>query len=78
MLTANAIRMSDVKMGVNYGLNKVRFTAPVPAGSKVRAHIKLLGVEDIPGGAQMTWEVKIELEGADKPACIAESISRRY
>ncbi|GGC90827.1 MaoC family dehydratase [Undibacterium terreum] len=78
MLMANAIHLSDVKMGVNYGLNKVRFTAPVPAGSKVRAKLKLLNVEDITGGAQMTWEVTIEREGEDKPACVAESISRRY
>ncbi|MES2103639.1 MAG: MaoC family dehydratase [Pseudomonadota bacterium] len=78
MLMANAIHLSDVKMGVNYGLNKVRFTAPVPAGSRVRAHLKLLNVEDITGGAQMTWEVTIEREGQDKPACVAESISRRY
>ncbi|MFZ6644406.1 MaoC family dehydratase [Undibacterium sp. TJN25] len=78
MLTANAIHQSDVKMGVNYGLNKVRFTSPVPAGSKVRARMKLLNVEDITGGAQMNWEVTIEREGSDKPACVAESISRRY
>ncbi|HTD04835.1 MaoC family dehydratase [Undibacterium sp.] len=78
MLMANAIHLSDVKMGVNYGLNKVRFTAPVPAGSRVRAKLKLLDVEDIAGGAQMTWEVTIEREGEDKPACVAESISRRY
>ena len=78
MLMANAIHLSDVKMGVNYGLNKVRFTAPVPAGSRVRAKLKLLNVEDITGGAQMTWEVTIEREGEDKPACVAESISRRY
>lgn len=78
MLMANAIHLSDVKMGVNYGLNKVRFTSPVPAGSRVRAKLKLLNVEDITGGAQMTWEVTIEREGSDKPACVAESISRRY
>ncbi|MES2070826.1 MAG: MaoC family dehydratase [Pseudomonadota bacterium] len=78
MLMANAIHLTDVKMGVNYGLNKVRFTAPVPAGSRVRAKMKLLNVEDITGGAQMSWEVTIEREGSDKPACVAESISRRY
>lgn len=78
MLMQNAITMSDVKMGVNYGLNKVRFVSPVPAGSRVRAKMHLLGVEDIKDGAQMTWEVTIEREGSDKPACVAESISRRY
>ncbi|WP_394780641.1 MaoC/PaaZ C-terminal domain-containing protein, partial [Undibacterium sp.] len=77
-LAASAMHIDDVKMGVNYGLNKVRFTSPVPAGSKVRAKMKLLNVEDITGGAQMTWEVTIEREGGDKPACVAETISRRY
>lgn len=78
MLMQNAITMSDVKMGVNYGLNKVRFVSPVPAGSRVRAKMHLLSIEDIKDGAQMTWEVTIEREGSDKPACVAESISRRY
>ena len=78
MLMQNAITMTNVKMGVNYGLNKVRFVSPVPAGSKVRAKMRLLSVEDIKDGAQMTWEVTIEREGSDRPACVAESISRRY
>ncbi|MEB0030513.1 MaoC family dehydratase [Undibacterium sp. RTI2.1] len=78
MLMQNAITMTDVKMGVNYGLNKVRFVSPVPAGSKVRAKMRLLSVEDIKDGAQMTWEVTIERESSDRPACVAESISRRY
>lgn len=78
MLMASAIRMSDVKMGVNYGVNKVRFPAPVPVGSKIRGRMTLLSVEDIPGGAQMTWQVTMEREGGDKPVCVAESVSRRY
>jgi len=78
MLMASAIRMSDVRMGVNYGLNKVRFQAPVPVGSRVRGRMMLMAVEDIPGGAQMTWQVTMEREGGDKPVCVAESISRRY
>jgi acyl dehydratase len=78
MLMASAIRMSDVRMGVNYGLNKVRFPAPVPVGSRVRARCKLLTVEDIEGGAQLTWQVTMEREGGDKPVCVAESIARRY
>jgi len=78
MLMADAISTPDVKMGVNYGLNKVRFPAPVPVGSRVRARLTLQAVEDIPGGAQMTWLVTIEREGSDKPVCVAESISRRY
>ena len=76
---AQAIKMHDVKMGVNYGLNKVRFTSPVPVDSELRARFKLLTIEDIANnGAQMSWEVKIERKGSDKPVCIAESISRRY
>jgi acyl dehydratase len=77
-LMERAIVMSDVKMGVNYGLNKVRFPAPVPVGSRIRARIKLLTVDDIPGGAQVSWEVTMEREGGDKPVCVAESIARRY
>jgi acyl dehydratase len=78
MLMADAVSMPDVKMGVNYGLNKVRFPAPVPVGSRLRARMLLQAVEDIPGGAQTTWQVTIEREGSDKPVCVAESISRRY
>jgi acyl dehydratase len=77
-LMADAVSMPDVKMGVNYGLNKVRFPAPVPVGSRLRARMTLQAVEDIPGGAQVTWLVTIEREGGDKPVCVAESISRRY
>jgi acyl dehydratase len=66
-------------MGVNYGLNKVRFTAPVPVGSRLRAHMKLLACDPIEkDGVQMTWLVTVEREGSDKPVCIAESLSRRF
>ena len=66
-------------MGVNYGLNKVRFTAPVPVGSRLRARMTLLACQPIErGGVQMTWEVKVEREGSDKPVCVAESLGRRY
>jgi acyl dehydratase len=78
MLMERTIRLSNVRMGLNYGLNKVRFPAPVPVGSRVRARMTLLRVEDIEGGAQLTWQVTIEREGGDKPVCVAESISRRY
>ncbi|MFP3891916.1 MaoC family dehydratase [uncultured Ralstonia sp.] len=85
-LMHNALDMPDVKMGVNYGLNKVRFTAPVPVGSRVRARVSLLEMEALPPlpnaptltGAQMTWNVTIEREGQERPVCVAESISRRY
>ena len=67
------------RMGVNYGLNRVRFPSPVPVGSRVRARLKLLACEPIDHqGMQMTWEVTVEREGAAKPVCVAESIARRY
>ncbi len=67
-----------VKLGVNYGLNKVRFPSPVPAGSRVRAQSKLIDVSEIEGGVQLIREVTIEAEGQKKPCCVAESISRLY
>jgi acyl dehydratase len=67
------------RLGVNYGLNKVRFTAPVLVGSRLRARMKLLASEPIANaGLQMTWQVTVEREGADKPVCVAESLVRRY
>ena len=67
------------RMGVNYGLNKVRFTSPVPVGSSLRASMKLLAAEPIDNaGMQMTWEVTVEREGSAKPVCVAESLVRRY
>jgi acyl dehydratase len=69
----------ESRMGVNYGLNRVRFMAPVPVGSRLRARMKLLACDPIDNdGMQMTWEVTIEREGAPKPVCVAESIARRY
>jgi len=67
------------RMGVNYGLNKVRFTSPVPVGSRLRARMKLLSAQPIDNdGVQMTWEVTVEREGSTKPVCVAESLVRRY
>jgi acyl dehydratase len=77
-LFARAFDIGDVRMGVNYGLNKVRFTAPVPSGSRVRGRFVLRDYKPLEGGAQLTVEAKVELEGASKPACIAETISLRY
>ncbi|MBE7940278.1 MULTISPECIES: MaoC family dehydratase [Ramlibacter] len=75
----NALAVVQTRMGVNYGLNKVRFTAPVPVGSRLRAHMKLLSAERIDNnGWQMAWGVSVEREGGDKPVCVAESLSRRY
>ena len=74
-----AIEVKESGMGVNYGLNRVRFTSPVPVGSRLRAHLHLLAADPIANdGVQMTWQVTIEREGGDKPVCVAESISRRY
>jgi acyl dehydratase len=78
LLMAKAVSMPDVKMGVNYGLNKVRFPAAVPVGSRLRARMQLQAVDDIEGGAQMTWLVTMEREGSEKPVCVAESVSRRF
>jgi len=75
---ASAMDVRGVRMGVNYGLNKVRFPAPVPAGSRLRGHFRLTGYEPIDGGAQLTFEVTMEREGSAKPVCVAESLSRRY
>ncbi len=74
----SAFAFADQRMGVNYGLNRVRFTAPVPVDSRLRARFRLIGYEDIAGGAQLTVEVTIEREGQPKPVCVAESLSRRY
>lgn len=77
-MAASAMEVRDTRMGVNYGLNKVRFPAPVPSGSRLRGHFKLLAVDPLEGGAQITMEVTMEREGSAKPVCVAESLSRRY
>jgi len=75
----SSFEILESRLGVNYGLNKVRFTAPVPVGSRLRARMKLLASEPIDNaGLQMTWQVTVEREGADKPVCIVESVVRRY
>ena len=78
-LTESTFEFSDRRMGVNYGLNKVRFTSPVPAGAKIRGRFTLARYEKIEGnGVQTTWNAVIEREGGDKPVCVAETISRHY
>ena len=75
----DALRFEDVRMSVNYGLNRVRFTSPVPVGSELRARFRLVAIEDVAGGGmQVTMEATIERKGFDKPVCVAETISRRY
>jgi acyl dehydratase len=68
----------DFKMVINYGLNRVRFPAPVPAGSRIRAHSVLQSVEDVPGGVQIVWLITIEVEHQSKPALVAEWLVRLY
>lgn len=75
----SSMEVKQSRMGVNYGLNKVRFTSPVPVGSRLRARMTLLASEPIDNdGVQMTWAVRVEREGVDKPVCVAESLVRRY
>ena len=77
-LKGECIEFTGVKMGVNYGTNRVRFMAPVKVNSKLRGRFKLMSVEQIKGGAQMVWECTLELQGLEKPACVAELVSRAY
>jgi acyl dehydratase len=78
-LSESTFSFSDRRMGVNYGLNRVRFTSPVPAGSRVRARFTLARFEKIDGdGVQVTWNTVVEIEGKDKPALVAEWIGRHY
>ncbi len=78
VLTTGLVRVDGVRMGVNYGVNKVRFPAPVPVDSRVRARVEIVSVEDVGGGVQVTSRVTIEREGGDKPVCVAESVARFY
>jgi acyl dehydratase len=71
-------KLEGFAFGLNYGLDRVRFPAPLPVGSKVRMVAKVVGVEDIPGGAQLRLELSFEREGGDKPVCVAESLARVY
>ncbi len=77
-LLESAFAIDDVRMGLNYGLNRVRFTAPVPAGSRLRGRFTLRGFEPLDGGAQLAIDAVLEREGSDKPVCVAETIGRRY
>jgi acyl dehydratase len=77
-LSERTFSFSDRKMGVNYGLNRVRFTSPVPSGSRVRARFTLAKYEPLEGGVQVTWNTVVEIDGAPKPALVAEWIGRHY
>lgn len=75
----SALAVTEARMGVNYGLNRVRFTAPVPVDSRLRGHLHLLGAEVLAdGGWQFTWRLTVEREGAERPVCVAESLARLY
>jgi acyl dehydratase len=74
----SAFTVAGVRMSVNYGLNRVRFPAPVPAGSRLRAHYKLIALEPVDGGVQVITEVSIERDGQTKPVCVAETVARHY
>ncbi|MBC7377533.1 MAG: MaoC family dehydratase [Burkholderiaceae bacterium] len=75
----SSLHITGSRMGVNYGLNRVRFTAPVPVGSRLRGRMKLLAAEPVEkDGMQLTWQITVEIEGSDKPVCVAESLVRRY
>ena len=77
-LLNSSLEFGTAKMGLNYGFNRMRFTAPVPAGSRVRGRFTLQALDEIEGGVQTTWAVVIEREGSDKPCLVAEWLTRRY
>jgi len=77
-LMMETMSLPGARMIINYGLNRVRFAAPVRAGDRIRARFTLAAMEEIKGGAQLTWHTLVEIEGQAKPACVAEMIARRY
>jgi acyl dehydratase len=77
-LAAGTLTLPETKLVVNYGLNRVRFPAPVRAGQRIRARFTPAAIEDVPSGVQLTWTVTVEAEGNEAPACVLESVSRRY
>jgi acyl dehydratase len=78
LLFASAFDVAGIRMGVNYGLNKVRFPAPVPVNSRLRARFVLQAYDELPGGAQLTIDTTIEREGGSKPVCVAQALSRLF
>jgi acyl dehydratase len=77
-LVKDVYRVDGTKMGINYGLNKVRFTSPLPVGSKVRGNVELVDVADVTGGVQVTTKITVEIEGSERPALVAEWLTRQY
>jgi len=78
MLTGQVMALDGFAMVINYGANRVRFPAPVPVGSRVRVTVKVADLEDTPGGAQLTLELTFEVEGGEKPVCVAQTLMRVY
>jgi acyl dehydratase len=72
------MHVDDASAAINYGLNKVRFPAPVPVGSRIRASFRIVDVTEVEGGVQVTTSATVEREGGDKPVCVAETVSRYY
>src|SRR5499433_1999657 len=77
-LGKRAMFVGGVRMGINYGLNRVRFVSPVPAGARIRGRFTLAGVDEIKGGVQASWNVTVEREGSEKPCCVAAWLVRYY
>lgn len=77
-LVPRLMRVEGVKMGINYGVDKVRFPATVPVGSRLRATARIAGVTEVSGGVQLATTVTVEREGGDKPVCVAQTLSRFY
>ena len=78
LLLNSSIKFGTAKMGVNYGFNRLRFTGPVPAASRLRGRFTLKALDEIEGGVQATWGVVVEREGSEKPCLVAEWLTRRY
>ena len=77
-LLPQTFQVTGISMGVNYGLNKLRFVSPVPVGKKLRLGASIAAVDEIAGGAQVTLDLTFEVEGSEKPACVAQAIYRYY
>lgn len=78
MLSESISMGPEVRMLLNYGLNRVRFPAPLPVGRRVRGLITLQAVEEVSGGLQLTWQITVQCEGLEKPVCVAEFLVRCY
>jgi acyl dehydratase len=78
VFSAQVYKVENVKMGINYGLNKVRFTSPVPVNSRLRGSFELLEVTEVQGGVQVINKVTVEIEGSERPACVAEWVTQAY